>query len=96
MYVYDMPHESAANRQNRLLKISRYLGLSYAEGGRPLPGASLRSRYTRDGPYPCRRASTRTLTSCAPKSKHWSGDSTALRSRAGSPLTAGIRPVRSA
>ena len=52
MYVYDMPHESAANRQNRLLKISRYLGLSYAEGGRPHPGASLRSRYTRGWPLP--------------------------------------------
>jgi len=52
VYVYAMPHESEANRQNRLLKISRYLGLSYAEGGRPFPGASLRSRYTRGWPLP--------------------------------------------
>jgi hypothetical protein len=49
-----------------------------------------------DCSVPCRRASTRTLTRCAPKSKHWSGESTALRSRAASPLPAGTRPVRSA
>jgi hypothetical protein len=47
-----MTHESEANRQSRLLKISRYLGLSYAKGGRPLRGASLRSRYTRGWPLP--------------------------------------------
>jgi len=47
MYVDAMPHESEANRQNRLLRIGRYLGLSYAEGGGPLPGASLHSRYHR-------------------------------------------------
>jgi hypothetical protein len=47
VYVYAMPREPKANRPNRLLRIRRYLGLAYAEGGRPLPGASLHSRYHR-------------------------------------------------
>jgi hypothetical protein len=47
MYVYAMPHESEANRPSRLLRVRRYLGLAHAEGGRPLPGASLHSRYHR-------------------------------------------------
>jgi hypothetical protein len=45
MYVYAMPHESEANRSSRLLRVGRYLGLAHPEGGRPLPGASLHSRY---------------------------------------------------
>jgi hypothetical protein len=52
VYVSVMTHESEAHTQSRLLKIGRYLGLSYTEGGRPLPGASLRSRYTRGWPLP--------------------------------------------
>jgi len=42
-----MPHEPKANSPSRLLRVRRYLGLTYAEGGRPLPGASLASRYHR-------------------------------------------------
>ena len=45
MYVDAMPHEPKANRPNSLLRVGRYLGLAHAEGGRPLPGASLHSRY---------------------------------------------------